>query len=662
MADRSAKRPKLTDPVTPPAFTFDMLPPDVITSEILIHITVGVDIYTSEDDQVGPKAKVTGCFGRFCRDPLRYPWPIFRRININPVTRFLELTPRNVLTEIKNMILPLRYAVQLTVPVRTTQWMRVGPSMVRGEIYTELALERRGKTIDFMKLEWAPDKKLLSSFEMPLLTTISSLLLGGGRRIMLPGGTRDKMYPNATTILMQGPMNEIPMWCVTLRVQEMLSITSIDAPGEIVFGPSWVNLRSKPLDQFGVIGRHSRPRLENIIFKQVDPETPTNRTVVWNMKNVPSLRRFVIEGGTWDPQFLLGRGSYYDFLSPLNMLDELELNLQIPANYKKHWFLPRVRSKLKVSGFTVPPGYKFPPNSGFTECRFDPQHTYLLPPGGVKGLLIHQEQKYDAPNTVYTDAPWKWDADELSDLPGRITIAGNVNVLSYTAIFYLKPADPDADAVPPAERQALVELNGLPYEFVFNGNIGYAEITSGNMRRSAYPDTNLVQLNGLTKKLRLYACRFLEVVANRLYFLQVFNSKTLTITITERVSMVYVMNTDDCTINAPLINLLTLMNSEHFVNRVTVGSTVRRVDLIGQSFNVDLNRVAVLNISCKKVTIRIAKLGVVQMIVFDGIESENVTFKWPANTPNVRIPNHKLTFMNMTPLEVDKLRRKLTGY
>jgi len=669
MADRPAKRPKLADPVPPTAFTFDMLPPDVVVWEILIHITVGFDIYTNEEDQVGPKAKVTGCFGRFCRDPTRHAWAIFRRLNINPATQFLALTQGNVLTGKKLMVLPLRYVAQFTVPLATTERgpNKYGELVVLGVRRTDHLLRTRGKGIDFMQLVGTDDKKIVPSLKMPHLTTVSSLLLGGNK---------DEMYPNATTILMQGPMDEIPDWCVTLRVQEKgarhfqtewYQLGSAPWGIEAYMSPQWVHMDTKPIDELDVIGRHSCPNLENVVFK-VSRFNDEEKRVVWNMANVPKLRRFVIGGGAWDPQFLLGRGSYYDFLRPLENLDELELRVQIPTDYKKHWFLPPVRRKLMATGFTVPPGYEFPPLSGFTDCQFDPQHTYLLPLGGIEELVIVQGSKYDAPNTVYTDKPWEWESSVLSDLPGRIMIAGKVNVLTYLTTFGMKLPDPDADAVSEEDRQALVELNGLPYEFVFNGSIEHMDIESKvkpQFGKISYPVPNLIVLNGQIKDVTLRRCRDLSLVVNRVdgMIRSTDGGPGLTVTSTERVHSIISTNTN-WKIVAPSIDVLICDGGRTYESSlvdVSGTGTVHRAKLINGPHIARFNQVIDLTIeSCTATTVWINDLDAVRSITFVNVMAMYIKFIWPDDTPNARIPNHKLKFVNISEWEVTKLRRKLT--
>ena len=620
---------------------FSYLPPDVIVSEILIHITVGDDILTREDDQVGPGAKEFACIGRFKRDRLRHRWAIFRSINVSPASQFLTLTGRSVLSGMRYMILPLKYVTRFTVPLAATNWN--GDELMA--MSTERKLRSYGKSLDFLKLERTPEKAILPSLKMPNLTTISSLLMG----------SRNDIYPNATTIIMQAAMDEIPEWCETLQVQDRKDVIEHGYPDDDWFSPGWLRIATDPLDSLGIIGQHERPNLVNVLFEQAR-STRGEKQVEWNMANVPYLRRFVIHCGTWNPQLPFGGGSWYDFLRPLRHLEELVLYLTIPTRYDRHWFLPPVHKSLEVAGFSVPPGYVFPSEATFYDCRFDPTHTYLLPLEGVDNLEIHQRTRYDAPVRIYEETTWTWHQEEMRDLPGRITIAGNAKELWYTANFHLKPIN---QTVSPTHRQYVVERIGLPYELVFNGDIEKATIKSGNARMSRYPDKNLVELNGWTKELSLQSCRNLDIRAQQVDMLNVNGSKMLTVKVIEPVGSVYVLNSD-CVILAPSINNLMCTGDDQFKYEWTFRGIVHRANVMGHSVTVHFDQVIDLTISSGKVSVWIDDLDAVRIITFVNVVSENITFIWPDDTPAVRIPNHKLKFVSVSQLEASKLRRKLT--
>jgi len=634
---------------------FSYLPPDVIVSEILIHITVGLDILTREEDQVGPFAKEFACIGRFKRDCLRHRWAIFRSINVSPALQFLALTRGNKFSCNQYMILPLKYAVQFTVPLYSIRGLDTPEERV---FQTSQFLQYHDEDLDFLKLERTPEKALLPSFKMPNLTTISSLLMG----------ERNTRYPRATTIIIQAPMDEIPEWCEALRLmaafwEDLLFVSSVAR-----LLPLYFKKDSDLVTTIGTIGQQYRPRLVDI-FCGLGYMEEEESSVVWNMANVWNLRRFIIRGKKWTPQLLFGGGPWYDFLRPLMNLEYLELEVTIPTRFDRHWFLPPVRKKLRVAGFSVPPGYVFPSEATFYDCRFDPTHTYLLPPEGVDILEIRQETKYDAPARIYEET--RWNERLLDDLHGRTTMRGNVRKLIYDCLFELKVVDPGGPPIPLEHRQYVVERIGLPYEFVFNGNIEEAIIFSITSHAVGYPGPNLVRLIGQTEDLRLDICKFLNLIANQVTKLSMMDCHHSTVTIAEPVHGVVLERPEDVMLQIQSIgelvcrllplNFLTLGRGYGF----TIHGSVDRAFVTGDvSFNFTCNFDRVINLTMEncKATVRINDLDAVQFITFVNIIARNITFIWPDDTPTVRIPRNKLIFMKMESREVSKLRRKLSQF
>jgi len=659
MSDRPAKR--LKKDITTPTVSLAMLPPRLIFSEILIHIVVGVDIYRTENDIVGPDAKWGGCFGRPKRWVVKYsPFAIFRSIAINPAFLSLTYAEGNDLSGQPHMVLPLRYMKQFTVPSFS---YRQRPTSPRIFLYLQTMFTHYKLNLDNLKI--VPGNR------MPQLTTISSLL------IRTPED-RKTIYPDVTTIVMQSPMPEIPNWCERLHIvpSEELRLWEFPKSRSHPNSPWWVGETGTLLDTLRSLTRHFRENLSEIVFQPgyiqshswLAPPIP----ITWDMHNLPNLRKFVISVTTWDPQFLDGVGSYYDFLRPLNMLDELKLKLRVPTDYKKHWFLPEVRKRLKVTGFTVPPGYVFPFNSEFRECRFDPQHTYLLPPGGVERLAIHQETKYDAPHDAYKQRPLV----NLHDMHGRITIAGNVRKLKYSHMCALAMPDPQCQAVSETDRQYVIDQIGLPYEFVFNGDIDDADINPEKTRRFmryVNPDTSLVRLNGWTKNLVLHNGGGLRLFANRVTNLRVLNGRDLRVAIDNPVLKVHLMSPLDVRLKTPNIDEFVCGYGKSFAGfpllakEFTIHGPINRAFVKGgetqKTFDCTFDRVAMLSMESCIASVRINHLDAVQSITFTNVMARDITFIWPDTSPGTpagRIPNEKLHFVKMTSRETSKLRMKLT--
>jgi len=661
MTDRPAKRRRKVLKLTE---FMDEIPPDVVVSHILPHIVIGVDIYTRSSDLIGPLAKTVGCFGRFNRDPLRHPWAVFRSFNVGLGLFYAARFPSAWIRVGKRyMILPWRYIVLFTLP----------------------------------RIVYVQDRDIaMQGFELPNLETVSSILL-------VDPLDSNKLYRRATTVIVQCWMDKIPNWCETLK---LANGNQWDAPWRSeIFAATWVSK----------IGEHPCFRLKNAIIKIRLPRGYFE--VVWDMRNVPNLEKFVIAHGFWIPlkpryRAILDQDGDscpesvdYDFLKPLHHLKELVLRMFLPVVYNRHWFLPPVEKRIFVAGFRVRAGFVIPPKANFKSCQWDPTCVYTVRPGSRNVLKINQNRKYDAPASVYEATTLSRDVER--HLPGRTTIRGALYKLKYSALNFSLIS---YSSRPTKKQEAVIRrLLGLPFEFMFIGNIHKARLSSSPVRRDIPFPSNRIVLGGKVDKVSLIDSESLELRVTKVANLDVNMSDSCRITTDDSIDVATLARAA-VELTAPYIdrlnvhlggiglkvisdvNLLIIPSLRHDaefvgnIDKVHVAECDKMVTITGDvgelsSVNtsgtiavtgyvghaslsgpellydcthVNFGRVGTLDISPCFVDIMIDDIDSIESVVFGSVRAKQIEFH------GKRIEGRKLRFNGTKPREIEKIKDKIS--
>jgi len=659
----------------------DNLPPDVVVSHILPHFIIGVDIYASPDQIIGPNAVTFGCFGRFGRDRGRHAWAIFRSISVTSGFFAAAQTAGDAKFGQKCMIIPLRYVVYFTMPFRP-----------------DIHEDEEGAALFIQDLTRNQNRKWT-----PRLETVSNMLLTD------PVDQR-ALYPNAETIILQRPMDQIPNWCEGIILRE----------GDV--GDTWIS-DVDPIFWVSKIGERPHPQLTRVVVEL--GTCLDSMEVVWDMKNVPALEKLVVGRGHWIPlkpryRALAEGADYhghdapdyhdYDFLRPLRHLKVLSLRVFQPVTYNTHWFLPPVESRIDVIGFRVAAGFAIPPNARFVSCQWDPTCVYVLRPGKWNVLEIVQNVKHDAPNSVYQTSSRLPEA--YASLPGRTTIRGTLRRLVYIADSFDLMPEPSTDPISElakANQQAVIDRLGLPFEFRFIGNVHKALIISSPAISAGMPDNRII-LDGQADKVELHNSESLELHVNPVKQFDVRDCRTCHVTTVGSICAVslewssiqltatyidtlgiYASDGDikvDSNINELTVNILKdnaefvgKINKVHIdrcekmvtiignVNELTsvrtrgtivVTGSVGHASLTGPSiFNVytraEFDRVNTLEINGGFVDIVVKDMDNINSVIFGSdVRAEQIEFH------RKRIDNRKLRFNGTNPAEVKDIKLKLS--
>jgi len=486
--------------------TFDLLPPDVIVSEILIHIVVGQDIVTTSvergEDQLA-------CFGRFNRDRMRHPWTIFRNVMV-----WVPETVGNL------FVIPIRYLHTLTAPMS----IQLGPAPPLAEVWA------------INELPFLQYQRALVRGAVNLRSVTSSVLM------RYPEIALDS--PNLETLVLQDGIERIPEWCRNLQIMPY-----IERVVYAVNAPEWLD---EGTDPFWWAASHLftryRPNLVSVELyaHDLDPSWRHVEVSKWDLSNAPNLRTLWIEYLTWKPVQEAGGRPQYDFFSRSfpPYLESLKMDMTPDRNARSQWYLPPVTKQLNACYYHVAAGYVIPPDAEFYWCHWNPTHNYKLyraadPSYMNKRLAItrHPTQPYQARGHMWAveavDLGRTPDSMALAQVRGRLTVTGNVKELHYDATDHLVgTTDEILQSI-----EKLYPYVGRPFEFVFNGNSDLvvvkssADRTGDDFQHNDPRFRNKVTLNGSIKDLQIRPSTNLDITVQECRELMIWDSINVIVTV-----------------------------------------------------------------------------------------------------------------------------------